>query len=67
LPGDVFGGFEVAELEGDADGEGGAEVLGVVGGADDDGGGGGAADGSTLSPFTICWVVGIEGCGAPAR
>ena len=51
--GDVFGGLEVAELEGDADGAGGAEVLGVVGGADDDGGGG-AEDGSTLSPFPIC-------------
>jgi hypothetical protein len=47
------GGFEVAELEGDADGEGGgAVVLGVAGGAVD--GGGGAEDGSTLSPFTIC-------------
>jgi hypothetical protein len=63
---DVFGGFELAELDGEADGEGGADVLGVVGGADDDGGGG-AEDGSTLSPFTICWVVGTVSWGAPAR
>ena len=40
--GGVVGGFELAELEAGADGErGGAEVLGVFGGADDDGGGGG--------------------------
>src|SRR5262249_9173734 len=49
LLGDVFGGFEVAELEGGAVEEGGAEVLGV-GDGDDDDGGGGAEDGSTLSP-----------------
>jgi hypothetical protein len=73
--GGVVGGFELAELEAGADGErGGAEVLGVFsgddGGDDDDdggGGGGGAEDGSGLSPSTICWVAGIDSCGAPAR